>query len=86
MNGATTPLDTQGADGVRALCRYLHNVCPPLYDHWCETCGGPNVQHAMWVSLNTNRVHDEFGTWNYDGSTWCDDCGEHVKIGWKGEA
>ena len=46
----------------------------------CEVCKGFNVQHSMWVRLNTNEVQDEAGTWNYDGNTWCEDCGEHHKI------
>lgn len=73
--------DTPNTDGIRALCRYLHNVCPPLYDYWCETCGGSRVQHTMWVSLNTHEIHDEAGTWNCDGQAWCDDCQTHIKIG-----
>ncbi len=40
----------------------------------CATCGSEDVQHAMWVRLNTNEIREEFGTWNEDDSTWCDVC------------
>lgn len=54
-------------------------------DYVCSVCGSAEVQHAMWVTLNTEQVRGEFGTWNYDDNTWCPDCCDagrdgHTKI------
>ena len=47
---------------------------------YCNDCKGTNVQCAMWVNPNTHKVFDDFGEWNYQGSTWCDDCQEHTEL------
>ena len=52
------------------------HACPIV----CGECGGQNVQHAMWVRVNTDEVVDSFGTWNFDGSAWCEDCETHVLL------
>lgn len=46
----------------------------------CAVCGGCEVQHAMWVSLNDGAVHDDFGSWCNGDNSWCADCEEHVEI------
>lgn len=46
----------------------------------CSVCGDANVEHAFWADPNTEEVNGEFGEWNYDGSAWCNDCGEHHDI------
>lgn len=46
----------------------------------CKKCGSAKVQHAMWVELNTERVHDTFGTWNHDDNSFCPNCEEHGTI------
>ena len=46
----------------------------------CAVCGGSEVQHAMWVSLNDGAVVDDFGSWCDGDNSWCDACEEHVEI------
>ena len=46
----------------------------------CKECGGSNVQHAMWVCLNTNKTQDGFGSWCNGDNSWCADCGDHTEI------
>ena len=46
----------------------------------CSVCGSENVQHAMWVSVNTGDVHDEFGSWCSGDNSWCEDCDEHTEL------
>lgn len=51
----------------------------------CSKCGGHEIQSASWVYLNTDEVADEFGTFNYHGTTFCghcdNECGEgHQRI------
>lgn len=48
--------------------------------YWCARCGGTNVQHAMWVDVNTDEVHDAFGSWCNGDNSWCHDCGEHTQL------
>ena len=43
----------------------------------CSVCGGTDVEHAMWVEVNGERVSEPFGTWNYGDNCWCNDCREH---------
>jgi hypothetical protein len=31
----------------------------------------------MWVNPNTNEVHEDFGEFNDEGRTWCEECHEH---------
>lgn len=52
---------------------------PPV-SYVCSVCGGSNVEHAFWVDPNTDRVLDEFGTWNYDDNVFCHDCAENYDI------
>ncbi len=54
-------------------------MTPPK--HYCRACGGTNVQHAVWVRLNTNEVLEAFGSWCYGDNSWCEDCETHVQIG-----
>jgi hypothetical protein len=46
----------------------------------CKRCGGTNVQHAMWVLLNTNEPKDDFGSWCNGDNSWCSDCDDHTEI------
>jgi hypothetical protein len=56
----------------------------------CCKCGSTEVQHAMWVELNTDTVRDPFGTWCYvdeavrrghtSGNSWCNGCDKHTRI------
>ena len=46
----------------------------------CEHCSGTNVQHAMWVDLNTKTIEEDYGTWCGDGNSWCCDCEAHRPI------
>jgi hypothetical protein len=46
----------------------------------CAVCGSENVQHAMWVSVNTGDVHDDFGSWCSGDNSWCEDCEEHTDL------
>jgi hypothetical protein len=46
----------------------------------CAKCGSDNVQHAMWVNVNTNEVHDIFGSWCHGDNSWCEDCEEHTQL------
>ena len=54
----------------------------PGEDYVCSVCGSGDVQHAMWVRVNTDEVLDSFGGWDsslYDNS-WCEACGEHHRL------
>lgn len=44
----------------------------------CKYCGSANVQHAMWVNLNSNNILEPYGTWNE--AAFCADCQEHSCI------
>lgn len=46
----------------------------------CETCGGYNVEHAMFVSLNSERILEPYGSWCFGDNAWCADCEEHTRI------
>ena len=46
----------------------------------CAVCGSENVQHAMWVNVNTSEVLGEFGTWCDGDNSWCEDCDEHTEL------
>jgi hypothetical protein len=46
----------------------------------CSVCGSTDVEHAMWVAVNTGEPTDLFGTWNYGDNCWCNDCGEHYPL------
>jgi len=46
----------------------------------CAVCGSENVQHAMWVAVNTGDVNDDFGSWCAGDNSWCDDCEEHTGL------
>jgi hypothetical protein len=46
----------------------------------CKECGGANVQHAMWVCLNTNEPQDDFGSWCNGDNSWCGDCEDHADL------
>ena len=51
-----------------------------VVEHCCARCGGENVEHAMWVRLNTEEVLDVFGSWCHGDNSWCDDCEDHTDI------
>lgn len=47
----------------------------------CSKCGGDRVQHTMWVRTNTGEVIDDYGTFNFPGRVFCEDCEEdEVKL------
>jgi len=49
----------------------------------CAKCGGTNVQHAMWVSLNEGDdgcIVDTFGSWCDGDNSWCNDCDEPTQL------
>ncbi len=47
----------------------------------CARCGSHDVQHAMWVELNGERVREEFGSWCGNlANSWCPECDTNVKI------
>lgn len=50
------------------------------YIYRCARCHGREVQHAMWVHLNTNEVLSPFGTWCWGDNSWCQDCDDHTDI------
>ncbi len=41
----------------------------------CKVCGSTNVQHVMWVDLNTDEPQEAFGSWNEEDTSHCGDCG-----------
>lgn len=43
----------------------------------CSNCGGTNVETVCWVDPNTDQVHEDYGTWNHQDTTWCGDCDDH---------
>lgn len=45
----------------------------------CEDCGSTKVQTMMWVSVNSNEVHDGCGGGD-SSDNWCPDCSEHCNI------
>ena len=51
--------------------------------YYCSTCGGENVETAMWVDANTDKVGDTFGSWHEIDTNWCRDCDAHVMIATK---
>ncbi len=59
-------------------CLYHRKEAQMIFS--CEVCGGTNVQHAMWVDLNTDKIEDDYGSWCGDGNSWCCDCQEHTPI------
>ena len=46
----------------------------------CAVCGSEDVQHAMWVNVNTKEVFEDFGTWCSGDNNWCEQCEEHTEI------
>jgi len=46
----------------------------------CASCGSEDVQHAMWVDMNTNEVHDIFGSWCHGDNSFCNGCGENSEL------
>ena len=46
----------------------------------CSKCGGTNVQVAMWVRVNENKIMDDFGSWDFEDTKYCEDCDEHVRL------
>jgi hypothetical protein len=59
-----------------AICRGEVDETKPI--EWvCADCGSANVECAMWVNPNTEEVSGDFGTFNADYSTYCNDCDEH---------
>lgn len=51
-----------------------------LATHRCATCGSTDVQHAMWVRLNTDEVLEPFGSWCEGDTGWCERCHDHRQI------
>lgn len=48
--------------------------------YFCHECGSRDVQHAMWVELNTGKTHEDFGSWCNGDNSWCEVCQAHVHI------
>lgn len=46
----------------------------------CAVCGGMSVQHAFFVSCNTEKIDSVYGEWCDGANSWCNDCQEHVDI------
>lgn len=40
----------------------------------CKKCKSKNVEHAMWVHINTDDVRGSFGDWNEHDTSMCNDC------------
>lgn len=72
-----------GADyalSVRLCGVKLPSPAPTSISYVCSVCGSASVEHAFWVDPNTEEVTEEFGTWNYDDTVHCHDCGENHSI------
>lgn len=50
----------------------LHTCREP--DYKCAVCGSTEVQHAMWVDVNTEVVRENFGSWCYGDNSYCPRC------------
>lgn len=46
----------------------------------CKVCGGENVDHACWVTMNTEEPNDFYPDFNSDGATFCADCEAHTEL------
>lgn len=49
-------------------------------DSVCAVCGSDDVEHAMWVTLKTDKVGEVFGTWCNGDNNWCPKCDEHTEL------
>lgn len=58
----------------------LQGVDRVIHPVRCTECGGRNIQVAMWVRLNENKVMDDFGSWDETDTKWCSDCDKHVLL------
>lgn len=50
---------------------------PKKVEYVCGRCGGVNVEHAMWVNLNTDQVGDCYGSWCCGDNAYCADCDDN---------
>lgn len=75
-------IPTHGCDAICVNCRASRDVeeVASMRVYRCRECGGANVQHAMWVCLNTDKTRDAFGSWCHGDNSWCDDCDDHTEI------
>jgi hypothetical protein len=48
----------------------------------CATCGSENVEHAVWVSLNSAVHGPAFGEWCSpdEENSWCKDCDNNARL------
>lgn len=46
----------------------------------CEACGSEDVEHAMWVNVNTKEVFEDFGSWCNGDNSYCNSCDEHTEL------
>lgn len=53
---------------------------PAPDDAVCAVCGSDDVEHAMWVTLNTDEVGEVFGSWCNGDNSFCSKCDEHTEI------
>lgn len=58
------------------------DVAPPPGpgDVRCSHCGSDDVQHVMWVHMQSGEVLDEFG-WNEETHTYCPRCSDVLNRG-----
>jgi hypothetical protein len=48
---------------------------------YCEECGCRDVEHAMWVDLNTGVAGEPFGSWCNGDNAFCPSCDtNHIQI------
>lgn len=50
----------------------------------CKRCKSEEVQIAMWVTVNTGEIHDDFGSHNSLDTTWCAECEKETGDGHQG--
>lgn len=40
----------------------------------CKECHSRDVEHTMWVNVNTDEIGEVYGTWNQLDTSFCNDC------------
>ena len=67
---------TAAALGVGTVVESRREPSPD--DYVCSECGSDDIDHAMWVGVNTNEVGGVFGTWCEGDSNFCNGCDQHT--------
>lgn len=77
--GAAGSANVGSSGAETANCQVAPVAPPPAYR--CSKCGGTNVEHAAWTTLNEPReILGDFGSWCAGDNSWCNDCEDHTDL------